>query len=66
MRRILRYSRIGEVKFIKDVAGPSKNLRIQLRNLSVPLDWVEISNVQVYLSQNPMIPCYNRSQFRFI
>jgi hypothetical protein len=27
-RRILRYCRIGEVKFIKDVAEPSKNQRI--------------------------------------
>src|SRR6266567_92044 len=41
--RILRYSPIGEVKFIKDVAGLSKNQRIQLRNLSVPLGWVGLT-----------------------
>jgi hypothetical protein len=46
-RRILRYSRIGEVKFIKDVAGLSKNQRIQLRNLSVPPGWVRMTNVRV-------------------
>jgi hypothetical protein len=46
-RRILRYSRIGEVKSIKDVAGLSKNQRIQLRNLSVPLGWVGMTNVRV-------------------
>jgi hypothetical protein len=58
-RRILRYSRIGEVKFIKDVAKLSKNQRIQLRNLSVPPGWVGMTNVRVYLSQNLTIPCHN-------
>ena len=62
--RILRYSRIGEVKFIKDDAGLSKDQRIQLRNLSVPPGWVGMTNVGV-LSQYPTIACHNHNQSTF-
>jgi hypothetical protein len=62
-RRILRYGRIGRVKFINDDAKPSRSQPIQLKNLSLLLGWVGTMDAWcqlplTLLCRNDGVSCY--------